>query len=271
MFKSFTRRHSLDKPNYELKYQYIPSGFRFDIYKMAIGDCESTIQAYCLYRDTAISVNKEYFSLFSHDEINEFYTPDMFIDLIMTLEWHEVLSAIEFYIYENILSMDEVNSLFTYYNIGYEVDFESFSRKYKVMVKYEELIEDNNKTLELDIEYDSVKESIASARKYLIDPNNIDIGNSIKSSVSAIEAYLKGMLENKRVSTLGDCIKELKKMKKYPSNIISSLEQLYVYRNSGENIGHGSPEDGEHTVEDALLCNEMAISFINYFHKANKD
>lgn len=270
MFENFTRRHSLDKPNYELKYQYIPSGFRFDIYKMAIRDCGSNIREYCLYRDTAISVNRESFRAYSHVEMHSNYNPDMFIDLIMTLEWHEVLSIIEFYIYEDILSMDGVNGLFNYYNIGYEVDCETFSRKYKVVVKYEELIEDNNKVLDLDIEYDSVKESVTNAKKYLIDPNNIDIGNSIKSSVSAIEGYIKGMLENKKASTLGDCIKELKKMNKYPSNIISSLEQLYVYRNSGKNIGHGSPETGDYTVEDALLCNEMAISFINYFYKTNK-
>ncbi len=35
-------------------------------------------------------------------------------------------------------------------------------------------------------------------KKYLIDPNNIDIANSIKSSISAVEGYLKGMLTGKR-------------------------------------------------------------------------
>jgi hypothetical protein len=62
-------------------------------------------------------------------------------------------------------------------------------------------------------------------------------------------------------------IVELKKSK-LPQNIIKALEQLYVYRNSGDNIGHGSPDYSEYTIEDALLCNEMAISFINYFDKS---
>lgn len=270
MFENFTRRHHLDKPDYVLKYQYIPSAFRFDIYKVVTEGCESTIEEYCLYRDTAISVNKESFRAFSSDEIEEYYNPDMFIDLIMSLEWHEVLSVIEFFISVNKLTLDEVNNLFSYHNIGYEVDKGIFPDRPKtIVVKYDELIEDNNKILSLDIKYSAVKESITSAKKYLIDPNNIDIGNSIKSSVSAVEGYLKGMLTGKKVSTLGDCIKELKKMNEYPDRIITALEQLYIYRSSEKNIGHGAPVYGDYSVEDALLCNDMAISFINYFHKKN--
>jgi len=34
-----------------------------------------------------------------------------------------------------------------------------------------------------------------------------------------------------------------------------------------ENVGHGDPDYGEMDKEDALLCNEMAISFINYFYR----
>ncbi len=119
----------------------------------------------------------------------------------------------------------------------------------------------------MDIKYESVKDSIKSAKKYLIDPNNIDIGNSIKSSISAVEGYLKGMLQDRKVNTLGDCIKELKKKSEHPSRIINALEQFYIYRNSENNVGHGSPDYGEFSIEDALLCNDMAISFINYFHK----
>lgn len=272
MFQNFTRRHHLDKPKYVLKYQYIPSAFRFDIYKSVVEDCESIIEEYCIYRDTAISVNKESFRAFSSDEIEEYYNPDMFIDLIMSLEWHEVLSAIEFFVSVNRLTLDEANSLFAYHNIGYEIDKGIFPERPKVVVKYDELIEDNDNILSLDIKYESVKDSITSAKRYLIDPNNIDIANSIKSSISAIEGFLKGMLieRDKKVSTLGDCIKELKKMNEYPDRIIIALEQLYIYRNSEKNIGHGAPEHGDYSVEDALLCNDMAVSFINYFFKKDR-
>ncbi len=95
MFQNFTRRRHLDKPRYVLKYQYIPSAFRFDIYKAVLENCETTIAEYCLYRDTAISVNKESFRAFLHNEIEEYYSPYMFVDLIMSLEWHDVLSAMQ--------------------------------------------------------------------------------------------------------------------------------------------------------------------------------
>jgi hypothetical protein len=45
------------------------------------------------------------------------------------------------------------------------------------------------------------------------------------------------------------------------------LEQFYIYRNRTENVGHGAPKFAEISREDALMCNEMAVSFINYFHR----
>ena len=68
-------------------------------------------------------------------------------------------------------------------------------------------------------------------------------------------------------STLGECVKQLDQQKLCPPNIIESLKQIYIYSNRTENIRHGTPNLGKLSVEDALLCNAMAISFINYFHR----
>ncbi len=99
----------------------------------------------------------------------------MYIDSLMTMEWHEVLSAIEYLIHCNILDIEDINNLFIYHNIGYEVDKKLFGKRAKVVVKYDKLIEDNDKLINSEIKYEAVKESIRSAKKYLIDPKNIDI------------------------------------------------------------------------------------------------
>lgn len=271
MFENFSRRNHLDRPEHELKYQYIPPAFRMDLYKVIETESDSKSQEYCIYRDSSVSINRSNVRLYTIEDIEERYNPDFFIEMLLVIEWHEVLSIIEFLLNNSLIDSDEINRLFDYHSVGYRVDYEGlFGNSYKIVVYYEELIEDNNKILKSDIPFDSVKQSIESAKKYLIDPNNIDIANSIKSSISAVEGYLKGYfqkVDDKTISTLGKCIKELKEREACPRNIIDSLHQLYIYRSSEHNVGHGSSSIGEFTVEDALLCNEMAISFINYFHR----
>jgi len=62
-------------------------------------------------------------------------------------------------------------------------------------------------------------------------------------------------------------VKSLKKLSLCPAHILEALEQFYIYRNRTENVGHGAPTFADISREDALLCNEMAVSFINYFHR----
>lgn len=91
----------------------------------------------------------------------------------------------------------------------------------------------------------------------------------LKSSISAVEGYLKGYLmeSGKKLSTLSDCIKELKKVKICPKNILNSLEQLYIYRNRMKNLVNEAPNYDDLTKDDARLCNQIAVSFINYFFR----
>lgn len=128
--------------------------------------------------------------------------------------------------------------------------------------------------MESEIEYDGVKASIETAKKALIDPENVDIESSIKNSVGAIEGYLKGWLTEKgykKIVTLGDAVKVIRKEKLVQHNIVESLHQFYIYRNRTENIGHGAPNLADVSVGDALLFNEMAISFVNYFHRLSDE
>ena len=96
MIDNFSRRHKLDYEECDLHYEYIPNRFRFDLIKLTLKDCDDRIGAqYCLYRGASVSINKDYYKFFGEEEIAEFYTRDLFIDLIHKAEWHEVLSIIE--------------------------------------------------------------------------------------------------------------------------------------------------------------------------------
>lgn len=277
MFQSFSRRNHLDKPIYDLKYEYVPPAFRMDIYKVVKATCESGIEEYQLFRDSAISVNKSVSRFYFIEDVEAQYNPDFFIQFLLDLEWHEMLSLIEYFLTSNnlyndiscFLNIKEANELFEYHKLGYWVEEEVHRRDLKVRIHYEELIADSIELLSANIPDQSVIESIEAAKKSLIDRKNINIANSIKLSIQAIEGYLRGYFSNsiRMPATLGDCIKELEKQKLCPLNIIKALENVYIYRSRTENVAHGSPYLGELSVEDALLCNAMAISFINYFHR----
>jgi len=277
MFENFTRRHKLDYEPCNLVYEYIPSSFKFDLIKLVTEYCHDeggTIYEYCLYRGASVSINKDHYQLYGVDDIQEHYTPDLLIELIQKASWHEALSITEYLINDGPLNVKEVNSLFEYHNIGYEVDSNQFNEPAHVIIKYSTVIEENDRALEADIKYKGVKASIETAKKSLIDPKNVDVESSIKNSVDAIEGYLRGWLEEKgykNSSTLGDAVKTIKREKLVQDNIVESLHQFYIYRNRTENIGHGSPNLADVSVEDALLFNEMAISFVNYFHRLSDE
>lgn len=142
--QKFSRRHHLDKPEYELKYEYVPPVFRMELYKCVTADCENTIREYCLYRNVAISINKESVKLYSHDEIEEFYNPDFFVDLLLNAKWHEVLSMVEFFMSIGEIDVNKANYLFEYYNLGYRVEETLPGKNNKVEVYYDKLIKDND-------------------------------------------------------------------------------------------------------------------------------
>lgn len=274
MFQNFTRRHLLDVPEYDLKYEYLPPSFRFDLYKIITFECESTVQAYCLYRDSAISINIDAIRFGTVDEIQEHYNPDFFIDMLLDADWHQILSLVEFYVHKGALKPDQANELFSYHKVGYryEVEEEFFKSSGEIVVHYNSLIEDTNRLIEEDIQFEGVIASIKEAQKALIDPEEINVAHSIKYSIDALEGFLKGWLKERKIkaSKLGDAIKKIQKNELCSEHIIKALAQFYIFRNRTDNIGHGSPDIAPISKEDALLCLEMSISFINYFHRIEK-
>lgn len=270
MFKYFTRRHYLDRPIYDLKYEYIPPASRSDFYKVVMNRFEEIVGLYCFYRDASVVVNRDSTRFYDSDDVEENFNPDHLIELLLDVEWHELLSITEFASNEKGIPIDEINEIFEYHRVGYRLSRQnSLTNKAEAVVHYDTLIADVQALLSESIEYEGVLASVGTARDLLNNPRENNIESATKSSVDAVEGYLRGWLSPKgyKVKTLGDSIKALKKNQLAPLRIIESLEKLYGFRNSEPGVGHGSPERGNLQRGDALLCFEMAVSFINYFHR----
>ncbi len=106
---------------------------------------------------------------------------------------------------------------------------------------------------------------------YAQRPNG-DYRNSIKESISAVEAYCREITEE---DTLGKALNKLKdKGLVIPSILKSAFEKLYAYTNQPDTgIRHAlMDEDGTYTPasEEALFMLVSCSSFINYLNKKLK-
>lgn len=92
-----------------------------------------------------------------------------------------------------------------------------------------------------------------------------DYRNSIKESISAVEALCRGIISE---NTLGDALKKLEKNGvTIPVFLKSGFEKLYVYTNNEKTgIRHALMDDAETPQYDEAKFMLVACSvFVNYF------
>lgn len=270
MIETFSRRLGLDRVDAPLHYEAIPVAFRLDFYKLLLArahdDGAGTLTEYRIYRGLSVAINQRHFQLLTEDDIYEFFTSDLLVGLLQDCKWHEILSLIEVSVAKMGVKPTEVNALLAYHNIGYALV--QHPKSWLVEVKYESVVQEVERAIEATRPYPKISELLKAARKSLSDPKNIEVENSIKNSMQAIEGFVIDWLDQKhgkKASTLGEAVKFLKKMSGYDQHVIEALHQFYIFRNRTPNVGHGSVKNAPVDANEALLFNDMAASFINYF------
>jgi hypothetical protein len=103
----------------------------------------------------------------------------------------------------------------------------------------------------------------------LSDRKSPDYRNSIKESMSAVEAFCK--LATKRSQTLGQCMKALEdKLTMHPA-LKEAFSKLYGWTIDAEGIRHGLMDEPNLEFEDAKFMLVACSAFINYLvSKASK-
>jgi hypothetical protein len=275
MFVNFTRRHKLDYEQCDLRYQFVPPPFRYDLLKHVIEAIEklegSTFREYSLYRHLSVSLNKDYQQFYGEDEIHEFYSTDLFIDLVRSAKWHEVLSMVEYLVRAGLIKLKTVNELMNYHRMGYVVK-KSSDGVVHVEVNYESVVKEAEDAQFAVEPYPAIVALLSEARQALVSPTAVSPATAVSSAVKAIEAFLKEWLaaRNIKVTTMGDAIKVIRSKALVNPHINEALHQFYIYRNNQPNVGHGSAAETTVTSSDAALVLDMAASFINYFHRKAK-
>lgn len=114
--------------------------------------------------------------------------------------------------------------------------------------------------------YDSVSIHMKKALELYSDRHNPDYENSVKESISAIEAMCKIIVEKDGANvTLGNAIKRLKEcdIVIHPA-MENAFKQLYGYASDSGGIRHGSIEFINVPSEDAKFMLVSCSAFINY-------
>jgi flagellin-specific chaperone FliS len=113
----------------------------------------------------------------------------------------------------------------------------------------------------------NVRKHLENALKLLSDRKNPDYRNSIKESISAIEAICQNIINNKPVP-LGKAIDEIKnkRLVKVPPAFLDIFDRLYGWTSSSSGIRHALPPDEEVDIgfDEAKFMLVICSAFVNY-------
>ncbi|MDR3665829.1 MAG: hypothetical protein P4L35_03190 [Ignavibacteriaceae bacterium] len=132
-----------------------------------------------------------------------------------------------------------------------------------VEITSENEIESIEQALADTYKYVSVHTHLSTALTLLADRENPDYRNSIKESISAVEAITKIITSNDK-ATLGEALKVLEKGGKIHPAFKSSLSSLYGYTSDGDGIRHSLLDEDTLTFTDAKFMLVSCTAFINY-------
>lgn len=188
-------------------------------------------------------------------------------DTILEDDFDSVLSLIEYVFtlmdiivkqhYLSVNVIEQLNNILEREYVGYR-----YVDRYIIPITDQNEIESINEALENS--QDKVVNHLTKALKMLSDRDNPDYSNSIKESISAVEAMCSVIL--KAPDTLGAALKKLEDQGVliHPA-LKSAFIQLYGYTSDASGIRHSGQLGGKDaTFEEAKYMLVTCTAFINY-------
>ena len=108
-----------------------------------------------------------------------------------------------------------------------------------------------------------VSQHIDTALKLLADRTNPDYRNSMKESISAVEAICKIIAQNDK-ATLGPALDTVKARITLHPALHKAFKEMYSYTNDAHGIRHALRDDAQPEAEDAMFLLVSCSAFVNY-------
>lgn len=204
---------------------------------------------------------------FRLDQLGEYWN-DVFSQIehyYFKCDWNEVFDFIEFVIINFKLKKSIKNEFVKYCNNILEKNFSPYrivGNKFSMITSKQEIIE-----VEKAIEHSKgpVKKHLERSIELLSDKKNPDPRNSIKESISAVEAICQ-KITGKKNATLGDALNIIRSKQEIelPQSLRDSFSKLYGYTSSKEGIRHALSEQSTLNTEDGIFMLVSCSAFVNY-------
>ncbi len=178
-------------------------------------------------------------------------------------EWNEVYDFVEFSANNG---PDDLNKSFIRQcNIVLEKENSAYRFVDSILVEIssEEEIESIEDAFQSVSKYSGIKAHLNSAISMLADRKKPNYRNSIKESISAVEA-ISQLITGDKKATLGKAIKVLEKEGLLHNALKSSFSSLYGYTSNSDGIRHAMLEESTLTFIDAKYMLVACTAFINY-------
>jgi hypothetical protein len=184
--------------------------------------------------------------------------------LIKSTEWYLIYDFIEKYL--NISEDKTAMQMIAKFNRILEEEASGYRIVNKIVVPITNLTEINTITEAIQNQFDSVQTHLSKALELYADRKKPDYENSVKESISAVEAMCCIITKmDGRDATLGHAMKKLK-----DNGIVvhpfmeEAFCKLYNYTSNAEGIRHGGINYTKVPSEDAKYMLVTCSAFINY-------
>ena len=181
-------------------------------------------------------------------------------------EWYEVYDFIEFVAqnYPDVTKesnkkfMEACNSI-----LERELSAYRFVGDRIIEITSEEEILEIEEALRIPDALRNVRTHLKTALDLLADRKSPDYRNSIKESISAVEAVSELIAKNPK-ATLGQALKEIEKKVCLHPALKSAFSSLYGYTSSADGIRHALLNEPNLTFDDAKFMLVSCSAFVNY-------
>jgi len=195
-------------------------------------------------------------------------------DYFFGCEWYEVYDFIEFI--ANNCPDDKYNTVnsefmnFCNSVLERELSAYRFVGGRVTQITSEEEVSEIEKALETTKPLKAINIHLRSALDLLAEKKSPDYRNSVKESISAVEAICNLITKEKK-ATLGQALKKIEdKVSLHPA-LKSAFSSLYGYASDAEGIRHSLLDEPNLSFEDAKFMLVSCSAFVNYLiSKASK-
>jgi len=179
-------------------------------------------------------------------------------------EWYEVYDFIEFIVYSYPYKDDNQNFINLCNSfLERELSAYRFIGGKITQITSEEEISEIEEALEISQPLKAVNTHLKTALDLLADRKSPNYRNSIKESISAVEAICN-LITKEKNTTLGQALKKIEDKVSLHSALKSAFSSLYGYTSDADGIRHALLDEPTLYFEDAKFMLVSCSTFINY-------